>query len=67
MVPALIALASLITIPHPSWMPAQAEAKATARIVTAARIHLGPTDPRMINASVHIDGARRPALLVEFQ
>lgn len=67
MISALIALVFLITIPHRSWVPAQAEARVSARIVTAARIHLGPTDPHMVKASVHIDGARRPAMLVEFQ
>ena len=62
-----IALATLAASPQPTRMPAEAPAMASVRIVSAARVHLGPAEQRLIRAAVHIDGARRPAMLVEFQ
>ncbi|MEO7410989.1 MAG: hypothetical protein ABIU10_06685 [Sphingomicrobium sp.] len=51
--------------PTATLMPA----RATVRILSGAKIHLGPSsDARMIKASVRIeDGQRRPAFLIEFE
>ncbi|MEO6580860.1 MAG: hypothetical protein ABIN83_06875 [Sphingomicrobium sp.] len=53
-------------------MPTRADATVSVRVVSGARVHLGPpangAEQRWIPASVRIeDGSRRPALLVEFQ
>jgi hypothetical protein len=44
-------------------------ARATVRIVSGARVHLGPNSTaRLIKASVRVeDGQRRTAFLVEFE
>ena len=64
---ALFALAALVAASQPARMPPRAEATVSVRILAAARIHLGATERRMIPAAVHIDGERRPAMLVEFE
>lgn len=44
-------------------------ARATVRIVSGARVHLGPSSSaQLIKASVNVeDGQRRPAFLIEFE
>ena len=51
--------------PVGTLMPAQA----TVRIVSGARVHLGPlAKARMVKASIRVeDGQRRPAFLIEFE
>jgi hypothetical protein len=67
----MLALLSLTAIAQstPGPVGAVMPARASARILTGARVHLGPSSTaRLVKASVHIeDGQRRPALLVEFQ
>ena len=49
--------------------PARMSAQATVRILSGARVHLGPTsEARMVKAAVRVeDGQRRPAYLIEFE
>jgi len=44
-------------------------ARATVRILSGAKVHLGPaSDARLVKASVRVeDGQRRPAYLIEFE
>ena len=44
-------------------------ARATVRIVSGAKVHLGPSSSAMmVKASVRVeDGQRRPAYLIEFE
>jgi len=67
---ALVYLA-LAAIAQPSVAPAPAmmSARASVRIVSGTRVHLGPTSKaRLVKASVRIeDGQRRPAFLIEFE
>ena len=62
---ALAAIAQPPARPVGTIMPA----RATVRIVSGARVHLGPSsNARMIKAMVRIeDGQRRPAHLIEFE
>lgn len=66
---AFLALAAIAAAPQPSLMPVRASATASVRILTGARVHLGPADgQRLVRAAIRVeDGSRRPALLVEFQ
>ena len=64
---ALFVLAALVATSQPTRMPPRAEATVSVRVMVAARIHLGAAERRMIPAAVHIEGERRPAMLVEFQ
>lgn len=63
-----LALATLAQ-PSASAVPATLPARASVRILSAARIHLGPASTaQMVKASVRIeDGQRRPAYLIEFE
>ncbi len=68
---ALLVSAAFAAAPA-TLMPARAQATASIRIITAARVHLGPSrnsgEQQLVRAAVRIeDGSRRPALLVEFQ
>ncbi len=62
---ALAAIAQPALAPTAAVMPAQA----SVRILSGARVHLGPSSKaRLVKASVRVeDGQRRPALLIEFQ
>ncbi|MCY7280786.1 MAG: hypothetical protein LH610_07815 [Sphingomonas bacterium] len=62
---ALAAITSAPALPVATRMPASA----SVRIVSGARVHLGPASrPLMVKAAVRIeDGQRRPALLIEFE
>lgn len=62
---ALAAVAQAPIAPVPAMMPA----RATVRIVSGARVHLGPqSTARLVKASVRVeDGQRRPAYLIEFE
>ena len=61
----------LAAIAQPSVAPAPAvmSARASVRIISGARVHLGPTSKaRLVKASVRVeDGQRRPAFLIEFE
>ena len=61
----LLALSALTPAPVAPASPP----RAVVRIVSGARLHLGPTSKaRMIKASVRVeDGQRRPAYLIEFE
>ena len=67
----LFALLALATIASTSTGPvsARASAPATVRILSGARVHLGPSSKaRMVKAAVRVeDGQRRPAYLIEFE
>ncbi len=67
MIAALFALTSLASIPQATRMPPRVTATASVRIIAAARIHFDRANPRLVRAAVHVDGARRPAYLVEFE
>ena len=62
---ALAAIASVPTAPVATRMPTTA----TVRILSGARVHLGPSSSkRMVNAVVRVeDGQRRSAFLIEFE
>ena len=65
---ALIYLA-LAAVTQAPATPAMMPARATVRIMSGARVHLGPkSTARLIKASVRVeDGQRRPAYLIEFE
>ncbi len=71
-----LAFLALAAIAQPSVTTAPARptgtmmpARATVRILSGAKVHLGPSsNAMMIKASVHVeDGQRRPAYLIEFE
>lgn len=71
-----LAFLALAAIAQPATTPSSARpvgtimpARATVRILSGARVHLGPsTKPLMTKASVRVeDGQRRPAFLIEFE
>ncbi|MEO7814932.1 MAG: hypothetical protein ABIR87_05755 [Sphingomicrobium sp.] len=67
MITTLLALVSIASVPQATRMPPRASATASVRIVSAARIHFDRADPHFTRAAVRVDGARRPAYLVEFE
>lgn len=66
---ALFALAAIASAPVGPATPVRVSARASVRIVSGARVHLGPSiDQRLVKAAVRIeDGQRRPAYLIEFE
>ena len=68
MVLAFFALAAIASTPV---APAQARASApvSVRILSGARVHLGPSSTlQMVKAAIRVeDGQRRPAFLIEFE
>ena len=66
---AFLALAAIVSAPIGPAAPARASAQATVRILSGARVHLGPSSTaRMVKAAVRVeDGQRRPAYLIEFE
>jgi hypothetical protein len=71
-----LAFLALAAIAQPSVTTASARptgttmpARATVRILSGAKVHLGPSSKAMmIKASVRVeDGQRRPAYLIEFE
>ena len=69
MVLAFFALAAIASTPAAPAAPARASAQASVRILSGARVHLGPSSKaRMVKAAVRVeDGQRRPAYLIEFE
>ena len=66
---ALLALAALASASPSSSTLTRASALATVRILSGARVHLGPSSKaHMVKAAVRVeDGQRRPAYLIEFE
>lgn len=66
---AFLALAAIAQTPASPALPPRAEARVSIRILSAARVHLGPAPgQQMVKAAVRVeDGQRRPAYLIEFE